>query len=212
MNSQYPDNLGLVHTYPFMFENGDFFLQFGLTSTRIRWKRHQKHTSFQKRSPEWWTCFRSWGRTKRNVFENEEGHTSYSQCPISVLCGRAKNHSNLLRVAAYFSKTEKKLVIKNIQNRVDKPQVYGLKVRRLSCLPWPIYFEVLMGILAKILNQYLTVIRYRIQKKNTGKRSYRFQWRKDLFHRPPNLRFSAFKYHNPTTTSPVLRNTRDSYL
>lgn len=132
-------------------------------------KTSPKTHFFQNRSSEWWTCFRSWGRTKRNVLENDEGHTSYSQCPISVLCGRAKNHSNLLRVAAYFSKTEKKLVIKNIQNRVDKPQVYGLKVRRLSCLPWPIYFEVLMGILGKILNQYLTVIRYRIQKQKYGK-------------------------------------------
>ena len=35
MNGQHPDNLGAFQTYPFMFEKGDFFLQFGLTSTRI---------------------------------------------------------------------------------------------------------------------------------------------------------------------------------
>ena len=43
MNSQHPDNLGAVQTYPFMFENGDFFLQFALTRV---------HTYLMKMSPK----------------------------------------------------------------------------------------------------------------------------------------------------------------
>ena len=61
------------HTYPFLFENGDFFLQFGLPSTRIQWKQSPKTHLFkntlQSRVFEnagfSFTC----GQTKMEVFK-----------------------------------------------------------------------------------------------------------------------------------------------
>lgn len=122
-----------------MFENGDFFLQFGLTSTHIWWKRHPKHTFFSssKTLSILESVFRSRARTKRKVFENDECHASYrGQCPrgdaiIFPLFYRfvwtGKNDSNTLRVDSYFSKMEKKLLFKNIQKRVDKVSSLCLK-------------------------------------------------------------------------------------
>ena len=61
------------HTYPFLFENGDFYLQFGLPSTRIQWKQSPKTHLFkntlQSRVFEnagfSFTC----GQTKMEVFK-----------------------------------------------------------------------------------------------------------------------------------------------
>ena len=60
-------------TYPFLFENGDFYLQFGLPSTRIQWKQSPKTHLFkntlQSRVFEnagfSFTC----GQTKMEVFK-----------------------------------------------------------------------------------------------------------------------------------------------
>ena len=68
---------------------------------------------------------------------------------------------NTLRVDAYFSKMEKKLLFKNIQKSVDKASSLRLK-GTTTILPDLIYMEVQMEILGKILYQYLTNIRNRI--------------------------------------------------
>ena len=51
---------GPVHKYPFSFENGDFFLRFGLLSTRIRWKRSPKTHLFKN-------ALQSYVQTDENV-------------------------------------------------------------------------------------------------------------------------------------------------
>ena len=64
--------MGLVLTYPFFFENGDFFLCFGLPSARTRENGHRK-CIFKKLSRE--ETFKnsalsfSYERTKTEVFE-----------------------------------------------------------------------------------------------------------------------------------------------
>ena len=41
-----------LHTNPYIFENGDFFIRFSLPSTRKRRFRGPKNAGFQKRSPK----------------------------------------------------------------------------------------------------------------------------------------------------------------
>lgn len=63
----------LWNMFPFLIENGDFFLLFGLSSTRIRWKRLPKshllktlsRVKIFENASHSFTC----GRTKTEVFE-----------------------------------------------------------------------------------------------------------------------------------------------
>lgn len=92
-----------VRTFPDIFENGEFFFRFSLSSTR-KTVFSDRNTVFQKRSPEW------------RFFENAclsfffaEGKGSYrTSFVISFSCARAKTGHTLHVYANFFENGEKK--------------------------------------------------------------------------------------------------------
>lgn len=130
-----------------MFENGDFFLQFGLTSTRIWWKRQQKHTFFfSKTLPEWRASFvhvdGRKGKFSKTVSVMHhtaanalEGMLSYFHS-FSVLCGRAKTILIRYVRTRIFRKWRRNSFSKISRYVWTRPQVYALKTRRLSWLTY----------------------------------------------------------------------------
>ena len=135
-------------TYPFLFENGDFYLQFGLPSTRIQWKQSPKTHLFkntlQSRVFEnagfSFTC----GQTKMEVFKYVDvihhytssmthapkGMLSYFHC-FSFFVWTGENDLNMLRVDAYFLKRE------DILMHVDGAIIDVLIIARYSKIWYP---------------------------------------------------------------------------
>ena len=105
---------GAVHTYPDIFENGDFFLPFSFQSTCIRRFQAPKTAGFLKRSPEWsyllknaGLSFSLRGRTETDVFEYDDviHHTAHallgmipSSHSFGIFAWMSVNDSNTLRV------------------------------------------------------------------------------------------------------------------
>ena len=135
-------------TYPFLFENGDFYLQFGLPSTRIQWKQSPKTHLFkntlQSRVFEnagfSFTC----GQTKMEVFKYVDvihhytssmthapkGMLSYFH-RFSFFVWTGENDLNMLRVDAYFLKRE------DILMHVDGAIIDVLIIARYSKIWYP---------------------------------------------------------------------------
>ena len=135
-------------TYPFLFENGDFYLQFGLPSTRIQWKQSPKTHLFkntlQSRVFEnagfSFTC----GQTKMEVFKYVDvihhytssmthapkGMLSYFH-HFSIFVWTGENDLNMLRVDAYFLKRE------DILMHVDGAIIDVLIIARYSKIWYP---------------------------------------------------------------------------
>lgn len=136
------------HTYSFLFENGDFYLQFGLPSTRIQWKQSPKTHLFkntlQSRVFEntgfSFTC----GQTKMEVFKYVDvihhillamthapkGMLSYFH-RFSFFVWTGENDLNTLRVDAYFLKRE------DILMHVDGAIIDVLIIARYSKIWYP---------------------------------------------------------------------------
>ena len=135
-------------TYPFLFENGEFYLQFGLPSTRIQWKQSPKTHLFkntlQSRVFEnagfSFTC----GQTKMEVFKYvdvihhytssmthaSKGMLSYFH-RLSFFVWTGENDLNMLRVDAYFLKRE------DILMHVDGAIIDVLIIARYSKIWYP---------------------------------------------------------------------------
>ena len=135
-------------TYPFLFENGDFYLQFGLPSTRIQWKQSPKTHLFKntllsrvfENAGFSFTC----GQTKMEVFKyvdvihhytssmthGPKGMLSYFHC-FSFFVWTGENDLNMLRVDAYFLKRE------DILMHVDGAIIDVLIIARYSKIWYP---------------------------------------------------------------------------
>ena len=124
------------HTYPFLFENRDVYLQFGLPATRVRWKQSPKTHLFK--NALWSRVFENagfsftCGQTKMEVFKYVDfihhillaWHMLWKGCfRISIisafLCGQAKMIWIRYVWIRIFWKGRKKSVFKNILMPVD---------------------------------------------------------------------------------------------
>ena len=136
-------------TYPFLFENGDFYLlQFGLPSTHIQWKQSPKTHLFkntlQSRVFEnagfSFTC----GQTKMEVFKYVDVIHHYTSSMMhapkgmlsyfhrfSFFVWTGENDLNMLRVDAYFLKRE------DILMHVDGAIIDVLIIARYSKIWYP---------------------------------------------------------------------------
>ena len=133
-----------IHGLLFLFDNRDFFLRFGLSSTPIRWKWVTRNASFQKRSPVWGcltVLLYSYGRIKQRFFKTI---TSRGWIPVNghapsrseikdgtglscMLVWTDKTKSKTQRVDADFLENGEK---KNIQVQT-KPDTCGRGLRAL---------------------------------------------------------------------------------
>ena len=135
------------HTYPFLFENGDFYLQFGLPSTRIQWeqspKTHLFKNTLQSRVFENAGFSFTW-TDKNGGFQICWCHTSYTSSMMhapkgmllyfhrfSFFVWTGENDLNMLRVDVYLLKRE------DILMHVDRAIIDVLIIARYSKILYP---------------------------------------------------------------------------